>query len=101
MTASHRAVTTFIQDLSLQKEPNKLDESIAPIIPQGFDEEMRKLYAQENLNECEEAQPETQEMNDMIKETMKSGWQYDEAIKVWKEAFQQLVHGHSSDDLSS
>lgn len=91
MTRNHRDVTRFIRNLALQREPTRMDESLIPIAPAGFDETMRAIYTQENINACEEAQPETQEMKEAIKETMTSGWKYDDAIKVWKEAFQMLV----------
>lgn len=101
MTSNHREITRFIRNLALQREPSQMDESIIPIAPSWFDEAMRSVYTQENINACEEAQPETQAMKEKISELFTSGWKYDDAIKVWKEAFQMLVYRWESSTSSS
>lgn len=86
----------FIRNLALGHESEIQSERLLSIAPVGFDEEMRALYTPENIAACEAQQPETQAIQETLQQTATTGWQYNEAFQVWRDAFDQLIYRGSS-----
>lgn len=69
-----------------------VDETLFPIAPAGFANEMRNFYSSENLQQCHEEEPKNQKIMETLKEAFTTWWKYPQAIQIWKDAFNLLFY---------
>ena len=69
-----------------------VDETLFPIAPAGFANEMRNFYSSENLQQCHEEEPKNQKIMETLKQAFTTGWKYPQAIQIWKDAFNLLFY---------
>ncbi len=69
-----------------------IDETLFPIAPKGFSNEMRNFYSSENIQKCHDEEPKNQKILETLKSAFTSGWKYPQAIQIWKDAFNLLFY---------
>lgn len=88
LSSDLRDIVEFTQSLSLGQYADILDESLVPVAPIGFDEQVRAVYDgtdYRTINACELAQPETQKMLARIDSIHAGAFKNEEAKDVMVE----------------